>query len=366
MPENTRFFRTINYASFHEDGNSERRALDLQGSDRVLCLTGSGARAFDLALDGPAEIVAIDWNPAQNFLLELKMAVVRRLDYRQGLEFLGLRPSTKRETTYAAIRDDLSTAAREFWDRRDASIRRGVFFDGRWEKFLRLISRAARWTRRGLLDRVLNAEDVEAQHALWRDEWDDRWWRTFLSMATQRLVVRCLLREPGLDYIAPGTSIGNYLRQRFEQASANFLFRESPWVWALAKGRIDDNGPMPEHLKPENFEALRERLDTISIVTASLNDYLRDGDLLFNAFSLSDFSSYCDQDSYREIWNALLHRASAGARFCERRFLVQYPLPPAVQTALSVDESLGETLNRQDRSVVYSFLVAHLASSQHV
>lgn len=356
----TSFFQKVNYASFHEDSNSERRALKLQNQDRVLCLTGSGARPLDLLLDQPAEVVAIDWNPAQSHLLELKVAVLRQLPYQQGLTFLGFQTSNQREQIYSTLRSELSTSAQKYWDQNTASIRRGVFFDGRWEKFLRRASWFARLTRRKLVDELLNADDISSQHRIWVDKWDNRIWQTFLSVATNRFLVQHLLREPGLEFIPNDLSISKYITERFEQASSSFLFRESPWIWALFKGRIDQQGPLPEHLKPENFELLRSRLSSISIVTDSLQSYLHTNHSPFDAFSLSDFSSYCDQSTYNSLWEALLNRSSVNARLCERRFLVRHEIPDSIQRDIFIDIPLARELDHADRSVVYTFLVANV------
>lgn len=363
MHTNSQFFQKLNYASFHEDSRSERRALELRSSDRVLCLTGSGARPLDLLLDDPAEIVAIDWNPAQSHLLELKLSAIRNLDYDQGLQFLGFRASTERESMYAALVSDLSPDARAFWDDRSDSIRRGVFFDGGWERFLRRVSWLARKTRRDWVRQLFDSPDVASQHAFWCDHWDNRAWRVFVRLVTNRILVRYVLREPGLNLVPPELSISDYIQERFKQASGSFLFRDSPWIWALFNGRIDTSGPLPEHLKPENFSRIRERCDSIRVVTASLKDYLASGQSKFEAFSLSDFASYCDQPAFEEIWCDLLKRSARGARYCERRFLVNYDLPPSVQSAVTIDETLARQLDQDDLSVVYTFLVARLAES---
>lgn len=354
------FFQSINYASFHEDSDSERRALELTQSDRVLCLTGSGARPLDLLLDGPKEIVAVDWNPAQSHLLELKLAVIKHLSYDDGLSFLGLRMSTNRNSMYVGLRPFLSPAAKSFWDSNPLSIGRGVYFDGRWERFLRRASWLARRVRSGLVQQILDCDDLVAQHKLWCTQWDNAWWRWFLWCSTNRFVVRYLLREPGLQYVPTSLSISTTIRQRFEQASSSFLFRESPWIWALFKGRIDETGPLPEHLKRQNFEKLREHADSVTVVTASIQDYLKACESKFDAFSLSDFSSYCDQATHADIWSAVLRHSHKNARFCERKFLVDYPLAADVQSVVRIDDSLCEQLRKDDRSVVYTFLVARL------
>ena len=363
---NFEFFQSVNYASFHEDGNSERRALNLQPTDRVLCLTGSGARALELVLDQPSEVVAIDWNPAQSHLLELKIAVVRRLDYQDGLAFMGLLPSENRESTFKLLRSELSAEAANFWDRKVVPIRSGFFFEGRWESFLTRCSGFAKLTRGKLIDDLIGASDLEEQGRIWREKWDNRWWKLFLKMATNRPFVRFVLREPGLELVPSDVSIAGFLRARFQQASQSFLFRESPWMWALMKGRVDVEGPLPEHLLEQNFETLRSNVDSIVVKTVSLEDCLKSSqspfDSPFDAFSLSDFMSYCNHETYSRIWNALIAKSNSGARYCERNFLVKYDLPSPIASQLTRDDALMRSLNVEDRSVVYSFFVSKLKS----
>ena len=93
------FFETVNYSSSNEDSRSEIRALQLISQDSVLCITGSGARTLDLLIANPAKVVSLDFNPCQNFLLELKIAAMHELDYEEFLEFLGVNNSLKRKDT---------------------------------------------------------------------------------------------------------------------------------------------------------------------------------------------------------------------------------------------------------------------------
>ena len=92
------FLNTINYSSYNEDGTSELKALNIAPNDNVLCITGSGARTLDLLIATPNSIISIDYNPTQNFLLELKITAIRELSYDEFLAFIGIRPSSKRKT----------------------------------------------------------------------------------------------------------------------------------------------------------------------------------------------------------------------------------------------------------------------------
>src|SRR6188472_2429474 len=69
------------YNTCWEDPRLDRVALELKPSDRLLVITSAGCNALDYALAGAGRVYAIDMNPRQNALLELKRAAIKRLDY---------------------------------------------------------------------------------------------------------------------------------------------------------------------------------------------------------------------------------------------------------------------------------------------
>ena len=109
------FLEILNYSSSNEDSYSELKALRIDKNDSILMITGSGARALDLLIKNPARIVSIDFIPCQNYLLELKIAVIQHLEYQEYLEFLGVHPSQKRIHVYHNLRQSLASEARHFW-----------------------------------------------------------------------------------------------------------------------------------------------------------------------------------------------------------------------------------------------------------
>ena len=122
------FFASLNFSSTNEDGETELAAL--AGTQRILALTGSGTRVLDLLLSGAVEIVAIDSNPVQNALLELKVAAIEHLDRSDCLAFLGLAPSRSRLIRYAALRERLNAAAQAYWDVNPAMVETGIWHAG--------------------------------------------------------------------------------------------------------------------------------------------------------------------------------------------------------------------------------------------
>jgi S-adenosylmethionine-diacylglycerol 3-amino-3-carboxypropyl transferase len=351
------FFEHINYAASHEDGRSELRALALDASSRVLCITGSGSRALDLLVARPRELVAIDFNPAQTQLLALKLAAMRALSYTEYVGFIGLVAHSERLALYARVRPRLAPAARAFWDRRRSILARGVLYCGRWERFLRAMVAPAAFARRGLIARVFACRSLDEQRSLWLREWNTPGWDRYLGLLANRFMWTRIVREPGMRHIPPELDIVRCIRARFDRAAGSYLFRDSAWAWLVFHGRLNPDGPLPPHLQREHFDVLAAEAASVKLVSVSLLSYLEGpGAGSFSAFSLSDFGSYADDASYAATHRAVHRAALPGARLCERQFLV--PRDPTRIPGLSLvrDAALERELAQHDNSVVYDFV----------
>lgn len=354
------FCQTINYSSCNEDSLSEMKALRIREHDRVLCISGSGARTLDLLTAGPAEIVSVDFNPCQNFLLELKMGAIARLDYEEFVEFMGIRPSDQRTETYKRLRGGLSHAARNYWDRNLRSIRKGALYQGRWEKYFKKQAIFMGVLRPELLQALFAEYDLSRQARLWSEVWDSPEWRTFLRLVSCRAVWKYAFGDPGFyRYVPKGVSIYGYLQGKFDNASKKICFKDSPYAWMLFFGRFD--GALPPYLRRESFENLKENLHRVRLATWSLGDFLEECEPdFFDKFSLSDFSSYANADEHARIWRGVLNSARSGARVCERQFLVKRELPVDVQPFVRREKVLERELEDTDNSMFFSFVVAEL------
>ena len=76
---NVRMFNMVHgnnlvYNTCWEDPRLDRIALGLGSDDNVMVITSAGCNALDYALEAPKNVFAVDMNPRQNALLELKMA----------------------------------------------------------------------------------------------------------------------------------------------------------------------------------------------------------------------------------------------------------------------------------------------------
>ena len=104
--------RNLVYNTCWEDPRLDRQALNLSHDDRVMVITSAGCNALDYALDEPERIDAVDLNPLQNALLDLKIACIRTLDYEQFFALFGDGKLPQWDQLYSSkVRPALSSAA---------------------------------------------------------------------------------------------------------------------------------------------------------------------------------------------------------------------------------------------------------------
>src|ERR1700733_5579116 len=124
-----------------EDPASDRRALAIQPGETLLTVTSGACNTLTLLLEDPGKVYAVDINPSQSYLLELKRAAVRHLEYDELRAFLGLAPSGERLQIFERLRGDLSEAALGYWRGKPEAVRKGGVNAGKYESFIRLLRR---------------------------------------------------------------------------------------------------------------------------------------------------------------------------------------------------------------------------------
>ena len=117
LKKHTQFNNDYLYAFTWEDPRVDQRLLNIQDDDVVLCLTSAGDNLLEYLVSArPKRIHAVDLNPNQNHLLELKIAAFQTLPYADFWKMFG-------EGWYPIFRDVLisklsphmSSQAFQFW-----------------------------------------------------------------------------------------------------------------------------------------------------------------------------------------------------------------------------------------------------------
>jgi S-adenosylmethionine-diacylglycerol 3-amino-3-carboxypropyl transferase len=203
---NARLFKILHrhnlvYNTCWEDPALDRVALNFQPDDRVVVITSAGCNALDYLLAGVAEVNAVDVNPIQNALLELKVAGIRRLDHASFFEMFGQGGSPRVAAMYSdVLRPELSSMAQSYWDRHlnffdGNGWRHSFYYRGTSGLLARLVLfHAQNWKRlRGPIERLLAAQTVAEQREIYERKIRDVLWTRSLQWLLERTTTLSLL-----------------------------------------------------------------------------------------------------------------------------------------------------------------------------
>lgn len=379
------YSRSLVYNTCWEDPAVDRRALHLSPADTVLVITSAGCNALDYACAGAGRVHAVDANPRQTALLELKLAGIRHLSHDDFFEVFGAGAHPRFRVMYRdALRGDLSPFAQAYWDRRlhwfqhhDSG---GGFYDHGLSGIMARVFRQLLVMRpriRAGIDALLEARSIAEQRALYDRDLAPLMWTPYVNWMLSRQLTMSMLGVPHpqrkeVERQHPH-GIAGFVRDAIE-----YVVRELPirtnyfWTLYLRGHYTRDN--CPEYLTSAGFAALQKG-GAARVVphTCTVTDFLRRTDERPSKFVLLDhqdwMSSYHPQALVDE-WNAILGRAATGARVILRS---AHAAPAYLQTvrvghglaarwlpeAVRFRPDLAADLSRGDR--VHTYAGFHIA-----
>lgn len=161
------------YAFTWEDSRVDSRLLKINSDDVILAITSAGDNILSYCLERPKRVHAVDLNPAQNHLLELKVAAFRSLNYQDVWKLFG---EGKHEAFQKLLIEDmsphLSSHAFDYWLHVGPSTfdpkGKGLYFTGGSRHALQLVS----WLGSLLgirhdMQRLCEAETLNEQREIW-------------------------------------------------------------------------------------------------------------------------------------------------------------------------------------------------------
>lgn len=276
------------YNTCWEDPRLDREALDFQPDDQVMVITSAGCNALDYALTGPANVHAVDMNPRQNALLQLKIAAVKELDYQDFFKMFGIGRYEGIRTVYEQkLRNHLNLWSQEFWDRKIKFFdnRRNTFYyrgtSGSFARLMRMyIERVIKV--RDPIDHLFSAKTVEEQQRVYKEELKDRFWTGFLKFALNRDTTLSMLGVPKaqrrqIEYQYEG-GIVKYMQDCLESVFTKLPIHDN-YFWRVYLYGSYTPECCPEYLKEANYEALRNGLaDRVTTHTKSVQAFLEGHD----------------------------------------------------------------------------------------
>ncbi len=377
------------YNTCWEDPRLDHVALELTPDDTVLVITSAGCNALDYAIKGCQHVYAVDVNPKQNALLELKQAAVRALEYDDFFSMFGRgRLENYAEVYKTKLRPQLSPSARSFWDSRKRFFsgkgrRPSFFFYGTSGMFAWLINIYIDRVKkiRPAVNELLAATSVEQQREIYeKHHLKKTLWTSFLKWAMKRDTTLAMLGVPRsqrrqLDQQYPG-GILQFVIDSIDIVCTQLPLSDNYFYRVYLTGEYTPEC-CPTYVTPEGFAKLKAgAVDKVTTHTNTILDFLNGTKSSISRYILLDHMDWLAEVKPKILaaeWQAIVDRAAPQTRILWRSAgtSVRFVDPISVQRdgetttlgqLLTYNTELAKELHVKDRVHTYgSFYIADLA-----
>ncbi len=370
-----RFFNTVHgsrliYNTCWEDPRIDRELLELDGDSRVVVITSAGCNVLDYLLDGPAEIHAVDVNPRQNALLQLKLALIGAGDYDDFFGIFGRGRRTDFQALFDGIAHRLPPEARDFWGDKaryfnQRGLKKSFYYYGTTGMAAWLFLKYLYLTRprlRSLIFDLVDARSLDQQRRIY-DEIEGRLWGGVSRWLVRQPVLMTLLGVPRpqirlIQNEYPG-GLSQFVRDKMRHVFTEVLMADN-YFWRVYITGEYTADCCPNYLRREHFGHLRVRVDRVRTYTGTLSAFLKEHGGAYTHFVLldhQDWLAWHAPEALEEEWRLILSNSRPGARILMRSagFRLDF-IPRSIAAALRFRPDLTERLHPSDRVGTYGSL----------
>lgn len=361
-------FRGIVFNMSWEDPEMDRQAFRLTSNDTVISISSAGCNPLNFLCQNPRKLISIDGNPAQNAILELKLAAIAELDHDTFFDiFAARRPSVITRVYRPLLRQHLSARSRAFWDQNLWMAYRGLYQFGK----MGLATRLVRFIlpQIGLspkrIDEFFEVQSLEEQRAFYERYAAPRIWGPIVERLCKSrwFMYLCGVHPRQFDLVDERHGIYEYVRERITYAFTRVPIYDNYFLSMTVTGKFRGYR-VPPYLLPENFAALRANLKRVLVVNGWLGPFLDtqpEGSI--NKFNLLDIFDWMTPEMFEQTLMSVLRAAAPGATMIYRSGSYRLDPPASILKHVERNDELAARLFALDRSATYgSFYILTVKS----
>ncbi|MBW4511703.1 MAG: BtaA family protein [Scytonematopsis contorta HA4267-MV1] len=316
---------------------------------KTLIIASGGCTALSLLTIPQLEIEAVDLNPAQLHLVELRRQALLHLCLDEQLQLIGAdvaTPETERLLLYTKLRSHLPELTKAFWDKRQEEIAFGVNRVGKFEQLFREL--AAKIADLGL--NPLESPKDSSGHAEWQSIFESIFERDKLAKT---------FGEAPVNY-SMDRSFGEHFADVFARALKRFspdnYFLTQVWKDCYSTG-VEG---VPIYLQPSAQKVIRslgtERLRLHQGAFAEKMPELAEV-AKFDLIQFSNISDWMPLVKLNQMLKTAVSCLKPGGALIGRRLNGDHYLAEIMNKHLPVDKEFCENLLQIDRSFFYREVV---------
>ncbi|WP_026671699.1 DUF3419 family protein [Alkalihalobacterium bogoriense] len=353
----------IYFAQIREDSEVERRITKKYKPKKIMMIGSGGCSAFSILDEDVTSVIAVDMNPAQCALIELKKTAIATLDQSQYIAFIGEGECLERLKTYDRLKEDLSDQSKLYWDNHLSFINKGINHCGVTERFYRFIGgnicehivHEKKWQE------LFKTSTIAEQWIYYK--------REIKSDVFEKAVELLLSRTSHLVFYPDTmfserntTDYGAHFLQLFETYLQTDLIKKNYFLSQLLFGRyINMNEGLPYYMSLQGYERIKANLDKLTIIHGSL-DRVLEQEQNIDAFYLSNVFDWMGEEERNIVCERLLLAKHHQAIVLFRNMLSCPTLPRFFEKRFFIEEELSNLCQTMERSLAYEHVTVGMIS----
>lgn len=345
-------FEFIRYANCWEDADILLEGLNPKANSKILSIASAGDNSFSLLVSNPEIIVAVDVNPVQLYLVELKKICIQCFTREETLAFLGFLESTDRTKQFERIKFNLSENAKLFWEANIPLIEKGIIHQGKFEKYFQLFCRKILpWIHnKKNITELFRTKSEQEQRQFYQNKWNTWRWRLLFKVFFSKMVMGKFGRDPEfLKQVKVKVSdfIFNKAEHQLQSISAqhNFILQYN------LTASFEKN--YPHYLQKENYEKIKSNIDRIKIHLGYAEEAIKQYGK-FDYMNLSNIFEYLDTTTFYKVSTDLIEGCNENAKLAYWNLMVPRSISQAHPNKIAFQKEISEKLTHKDKGFFYS------------
>lgn len=353
-----KFGHKIAYTQTWEDFDVDKSLLDIKHEDSLLTISSGGCNVLNACILNPKKIFAVDSNPAQNYLLRLKIAGIKTLSYPEFWEFFGEGQSEKNIDLYfQKVRQLLPDTSKTYWDKNIGIFKSGIFKTGSLETLSLLRKSTQHLCGLERLSHFCKIEDLNDQASYYIQEIEPRLWQNITSYVPifTMIAYGVHLRQVYFCYQAKKYYLKDLYKDKQHHLFTKIPIKSNYFWHQIFLGAYSDNTNCPDYLKKENFEILKKNVGIVNIIDSTVTDFLKtQKNNSINKFSISDVIEFSSASQTKKIWSEIIRTAEKDALVSYRSFAPNIFPSADLSDQLHYFDKESKSFTDQERTASYS------------
>jgi S-adenosylmethionine:diacylglycerol 3-amino-3-carboxypropyl transferase len=265
----------IQYGQVREDARAEGALLrKLRNDARVVAVCSGGCTALSLLTIGESRVTAIDSNPAQIYLTELKAKALTTLDFEPARTFFNEDASELPNK----IGIHLTDASKQYWLKHRQELKAGLVncgtadhkIKGSRDLFHMSVHPATK------TETMLSQTNMKAQTNMFNNEWVNWQWKLALKSMSSKANLAAGAGDISMQSVPK--DFAEQVQKKIERSFTNFISSGNAYLWQYFLGRYPMNNEeaLPPYLRRSNLLFLRNGLSRFTLAAEDLVTWLKE------------------------------------------------------------------------------------------